>query len=257
MTERHFCLDDSPWFRMVELDEVASTNDFLRCYRPVGEERRMTLVTAEFQTTGRGSGSNHWESRRGENLLFSLLIHPRHIPADRMFVLSEMLALAVRDALSSFLSPIANQPLKIKWPNDIYWGDKKVCGMLIENELRGSVVENCVMGVGINVNQTQFESDAPNPVSLKQIVGEDVERRFVLERVVEYFCRYYEAESGDVHEKYLGHLYRRGEVHAFRDKEGDFQGTIVDVEPTGNLIILDETGQNRRYGFKEVEYIIN
>ena len=83
---------------MVELEEVTSTNDFLKAYRPL-DERRITLVTAEYQTTGRGAGQNRWESRRGENLVFSLMVHPRHIPAERIFVLSEVLALAIREAV--------------------------------------------------------------------------------------------------------------------------------------------------------------
>lgn len=280
MTDKHFCLDDSPWFRMVELDEVTSTNDFLRSYRPLGPERRVTLVTAEYQTAGRGAGQNHWESRRSENLLFSLLVHPRHIPAERMFVLSEVLALAIAASL--------NPPeggLKIKWPNDIYYGDRKLCGMLIENELRGSVVERSVLGVGINVNQTMFEiahassyspmkendsavrDESPMmggfrgaPISLTQILGYPVERRFVLEQVMEHFTRYYEwTEQGrldELHEMYLGHLYRKNEPHHFQDKNGEFLGTIIDVEPMGHLIITDETGQNRRYAFKEVEYCV-
>ena len=264
MVEEHFCLDDSPEFRMVELGDVTSTNDFLRNYQPVGPERRLTLVTAEYQTAGRGAGDNFWESRRSENLLFSMLVHPRYIRAERMFVLSEVLSLAIRDALSSFTS----QPFSIKWPNDIYWGNKKICGMLIENDLRGYGIENCVMGAGININQREFDFDwthhdglrrMAEPVSLAQIVGEDIERRFVLEKVIENFTRYYSwAEEGrakDLHELYLSNMYRRGEQHAFCDKDGEFQGTITDVEPTGHLIIVDETGVNHRYAFKEVEYV--
>lgn len=257
---RHFCLDDTPEFQMMELDEVTSTNDFLMNYRPF-QERHITLVTAEFQTAGRGSGQNHWESQRGKNLLFSLLTHPRHILAERMFVLSEVLALAIQAAMRP--SPIMGGDgggLLIKWPNDIYYGDQKLCGMLIENELRGTVVERCVMGVGVNVNQTEFASDAPNPISLAQILGHEIERRFVLERVMEYFTRYYswteQGRADELHQMYLGHLYGKDEKRHFIDKEGEFQGTIVDVEPTGHLIIVDEKGKKRRYAFKEVQYVI-
>ncbi|MBQ8968573.1 MAG: biotin--[Bacteroidaceae bacterium] len=280
MKEEHFCLDDSPWFRMMEMDEVTSTNDFLRYYHPVGPERRLTLVTAEYQTAGRGAGTNRWESARGQNLLFSLLTHPRHIQAERMFVLSEALALAIREALESeelrvksekIATALAQEdrdfPLftlqssfSIKWPNDIYYGDGKVCGMLIENDLQGRRVENCVMGVGVNVNQTEFETP-PNPASLAQILGHPLERRFVLERIVERFARYYNwTEQGrfeELHTMYLGHLYRRGEEYTYADEMGHFRGTIVDVEPTGHLIVRDAMGRDRRYAFKEVEYVMN
>lgn len=279
MADIHFCLDDSPWFRMVELDEVTSTNDFLRSYRPVGGERRLTLLTAEHQTAGRGAGSNHWESVRGKNLLFSILVHPRHLHPCHIFVLSELLALSVRQALEDFLRmerkdmqspgeecnnvcpPVAKEGvLTIKWPNDIYYGDRKICGMLIENELQGQQIENSVMGVGINVNQTGFHSNAPIPISLAQILGHEVEKRFVLEKVVENFVHLYDLteqrETEELHQLYLRHLYRKGEMHPFRDADGPFRGTIVGVAPTGHLKIVDETGTERRYTFKEVEYVI-
>ena len=260
MTETHFQLDDSPWFQMIEMDEVTSTNDFLRSYRPV-EERRITLVTAEYQTAGRGSGQNHWESERGKNLLFSLLVHPRHISPERVFVLSEVLALSICNALANSQSSIFNVQFRVKWPNDIYYGDNKICGMLIENDLKGQQLENCVMGVGINVNQTTFLSDAKNPISLAQIIGHEVERRFVLEKVMAHFTRYYDwAEQGhfaDIHELYLNNLYRKDEKHLFCDEMGEFYGTIIDVEPSGHLIIADAlTNEKRRYAFKEVEYVI-
>ena len=264
MTEKHFCLDDSPEFRMLELDEVTSTNEFLRGYKSVDGERRITLVTAEYQTAGRGAGTNHWESQRGENLLFSLLVHPRHIPADHMFVMSEIMSLAVREAIAPLNPPMMGGDgrglFSIKWPNDIYYGDKKICGMLIENDLRGTCVERCVMGVGINVNQTAFESDAPNPISLAQILGQVVERRFVLESIMEHFTRYYKwTEQGrlyELHEMYLSHLYRIHEKHRFREEKGEFCATITAVEPTGHLVLVDQHGAERRYAFKEVEYLI-
>ena len=298
MTEAHYCLDDSPRFRMVELDEVTSTNDFLKHYRPA-EERRLTLVTAEYQTAGRGWGTNRWESERGRNLVFSLLVHPRHIAPERIFLMSEVLALAIRASLEGFApgeasseckvqsaklpsnsklrtqnfelaSPQAkpynselrtqNLELTIKWPNDIYYGDGKICGMLIENDLRGGVVESCIMGVGVNVNQTVFESDAPNPVSLAQVVGHEVERRFVLERIIERFQYYYglteQGRGDELHAAFLSRLYRKDEQHSFIDRNGPFEGTIVDVEPTGHLVVEDTAGQRRRYGFKEVQFVI-
>ncbi|MBR4757298.1 MAG: biotin--[Bacteroidaceae bacterium] len=257
MNDTHFCLDNSPQFQMLELGEVTSTNDFLRDYHPF-REQEITLVTAEYQSIGRGAGTNHWESERGKNLLFSLLVHPRHIAAPDVFLLSEVLALAVRDGLEENGN---GTDFSIKWPNDIYYKGQKICGMLIENELQGKTIERSIMGVGINVNQTQFNSDAPNPISLAQILGTQLERRFVLEDIMKYFTRYYDwtkqGRSEELHQMYLAHLYRKGESHPFHDETGNFYGTIVTVEPTGHLIIRDEEGKQRRYAFKEVEYLIN
>lgn len=251
--ERHFCLDDSPWFQMLELDTVDSTNNYLKRYHD-SVARKVTLVTAEYQTAGRGSASNTWESATGRNLLFSLLTYPRMVEAGQMFVLSEIISLAVCDALNEFVSGVS-----IKWPNDIYYQDSKMAGVLIENELEGKVVSNCIMGVGINVNQTKFESDAPNPISLAQILGHEVERRFVLEKVVEHFMHYYgwleSRRNVEIHDLYLNQLYRMSQQHEYQDATGRFRASIQNVEPTGHLVLVDTEGETRRYEFKEVRFI--
>ena len=264
--EKHFSLTDSPTFRMIELDAVDSTNNFLRQLDLQGDSRT-TLVTAEYQQSGRGAGTNRWESERGANLLFSLRVLPRHLPAGRMYSLSEAAALAVRDGLEaaagSFLSPAALSGFSVKWPNDVYFGDCKVAGILIENDLQGPLVRSSVIGIGLNVNQRRFVSDAPNPRSLCQIVGHEVDRRTVLREFVTCFMQYMtvldegtDAALDTLHEHYKKHLYRWGEKHKFADGMGEFCATIVDVEPSGHLILLDEEGQRRRYEFKEVRHII-
>ena len=270
--EKHSCLDDSTALRMIALDEVDSTNNFLRNL-DTSDDRRMTLVTAEFQTAGRGSGENHWESAKGENLLFSLRVMPRDLPVRRMFAISEATALALKDSLTTLL-PLAPCPLpltppkggwgvSIKWPNDIYFGDGKVAGMLIENDLRGALVRSSVIGIGINVNQRRFVSDAPNPRSLADIVGHDVDRRSVLERFMERFTHYMklidegsEAALDALHEDYKQHLYRRDEKHKYVDEMGTFCAKLVDVEPSGHLVLQDEAGTRRRYEFKQVKFIL-
>ncbi len=259
--ERHYCLDESPTFHMIELDAIDSTNNFLKKYSPL-RPCCMTLATAEFQTAGRGADTNTWESEAGSNLLFSLLTYPNAEEAARIFVLSEALALAVRDALGEFAPGFT-----IKWPNDIYHADSKVAGLLIENDIAGKHIQRSIMGVGLNVNQTEFRSDAPNPVSLAQILGRPVERRFVLERVVEHYAKYYrmveQGEYAEIHSRYLQHVYRWQETHVFQEPArafGEparrFRATIVDIEPDGHLRLKDEEGRIHRYAFKEVQYII-
>lgn len=274
--ERHFCLDDLSVFsdasalrrpfnarcRMLELDEIDSTNNFLR-HLDTPDDYQMTLVTAEYQTAGRGADTNRWESAKGENLLLSLRVKPANLPVSRMFVLSEVTALAVRDSLESPL-PLAPCPsFTVKWPNDIYYGDSKVAGILIENDLQGSRVQSSTIGIGINVNQRRFLSDAPNPRSLADIVGHDVERRFVLEQFMERFTHLFgQIEDGRpealdaLHENYKNHLYRFGEEHTYSDKDGTFSATLTDVEPSGHLILRDTNGSLRRYAFKEVKWEI-
>ena len=263
--EKHSCLDDSPTFRMIELAEVDSTNNFLR-HLDTSDDRRMTLVTAEFQSAGRGSGENRWESAKGENLLFSLRVMPRNLPVRRMFALSEATAMAIKESLDTLLSltpPKGGWGVRIKWPNDIYFEDSKVAGMLIENDLQGTLVRSSVIGIGINVNQRRFLSDAPNPRSLADIVGHDVERRLVLKQFMEHFTHYMkQIDEGKedaldaLHEDYKKYLYRRDEEHKYADEMGTFCAKLVDVEPSGHLILLDAEGTRRRYEFKEVKYIL-
>ena len=158
-------------------------------------------------------------------------------------------------------SPLA--PFSIKWPNDIYYGDSKVAGILIENDLQGARVLRSVIGIGINVDQRRFLSDAPNPRSLADIVGHDVERRAVLERFMERFVRLFgQITDGSpdaldaLHCRYKSLLYRLGQEHGYSDKDGTFRATLTDVEPSGHLVLQDSNGTTRRYAFKEVKYII-
>jgi len=264
--ERRFCLDDSPTFRWMEFDEMGSTNNFLRHLATPGDER-MTLVTAEYQTAGRGADTNRWESARGENLLFSLRVMPSRLPVGRMFALSEVTALAIADTLGAFLPASSHEGewgFSIKWPNDIYFGDSKVAGILIENDLQGPWVTRSTIGVGINVNQRRFLSDAPNPRSLADIVGHDVERRFVLEGFMWSFTHLFgQIEEGRpealdaLHESYKEHLYRRGKECLYSDRDGDFPAVLTDVEPSGHLVLRDARNGIRRYAFKEVRFLIN
>ncbi len=239
---------------MMELGHVDSTNRFARNYRPV-RPVRISLVTAEYQTAGKGAGTNTWESAEGENLLFSLIVQPSMVQANHVFVLSEAMSLSVCKALETI-----GQGFSIKWPNDIYHNDHKIAGMLIENDIVGHHIGRSIMGVGININQTAFVSDAPNPISLAQILGEPIERRFIMEAVMEQFNTLYamveQGREEELHQQYLERLYRKGTYHAYCDENGQFEAQILDVEPNGHLLLQDMEGRTRRYAFKEVSFII-
>ena len=247
-------LDDSPRFKMIELDETRSTNSFLRDYRPL-QPVDMTLVTAEYQTAGRGQGSNSWESERGKNLLFSLLVNPAALPVVQAFVLSEAIALSIREAVARFV----HEEVTIKWPNDIYVGDSKIAGILIENTLQGACVARSIMGCGVNVNQENFVSDALNPVSLRQLLQRDIERSFVLDAIVEGFTRRYDliqrSSFAPIVDEYRDMLYRRTGYHPFRDADGTFEAEIADVELSGHLVLRRSDGKLSRYAFKEVAFL--
>ena len=278
-------LDSSPHFQFIELNEVTSTNSFLSDYRPQ-QPTDLTLVTAEYQTAGRGQTGNSWESAPGQNLLFSLLLYPTFLPPSHLFLLSETIALSIREAIDTFLNARPNSvdshslitpshpTVSVKWPNDIYVGDRKIAGILIENELCGSHVGRCIIGCGVNINQAEFHSNAPNPISLCQLLGHDTPRLLVLDTIITHFRRHYTdlqatfaADSSNpdpthvappsLHATYLSNLYRRFGLHTYHETSTStsFLAEIADIEPTGHLLLRDTSGQLRRYAFKEVSFV--
>jgi len=239
-------------WEIIHIDETDSTNRWLREQRwedPSDEKRddRAMVVWADFQTAGRGCGTNLWESERGKNLLFSIRFHPEGVKAAEQFRISMAISLAICQTLEQHIGDLA-----IKWPNDIYWRDGKLGGILIENRLKGSQICDSIVGVGLNVNQQVFRSDAPNPVSLWQIHGQQTDCRQLLEDIL---SRLEPCMQSDMKQAYMSRLYRRKGYHAYADKAGAFMAKIVDVEQDGHLLLCDEHGQNRRYAFKEVTFV--
>ena len=238
----------------LRLTETDSTNRFLREYTGA-EGSLMTVVTADYQTAGRGQGRNSWESAPGQNLLFSVKVRPRGLEARRQFVMLEAGALAVRDALSHYADGFT-----VKWPNDVYWRDMKISGTLSECAIAKGFVGGCILGVGINVNQREFTSNAPNPVSLFNILGRETDREELLCLFEDGFRRYLgmvdAGRYADIHALYCDSLYRRTGLHAWRDATGEFTASILRVEPDGRLVLRKEDGEVKEYLFKEVEYVI-
>ncbi|WP_455673517.1 biotin--[acetyl-CoA-carboxylase] ligase [Phocaeicola sp.] len=237
--------------------EVDSTNNHLAILCSKGNIEAFTTLLAEHQTAGKGQRGNSWESECGMNLTFSTVLYPTTMKAREQFTLSMLIALSIYDTLSHYADGFS-----IKWPNDIYWKDKKICGILIENELEGACIVRCIAGIGININQETFLSPAPNPVSLKQILGKELDRLDTLESILERLISYYiELEEGSkvksfIHTCYLDAQYRRTGVHRYSDENGEFRASLERIEPDGHLVLKDEAGEFRKYAFKEVQYII-
>lgn len=237
-------------WKRIALVETDSTNIYINKV-----EETDVVVTTEFQTAGRGQGTNSWESEPGKNLLFSLKVSPTWMRPQRQFQLSMVGALAVKDALSNLTEGIS-----LKWPNDIYWHDKKISGTLIHTTIAGRHLQNMIFGVGVNVNQEVFVSDAPNPVSLKQILGADIDREELLASILEHFEHYYDMlrEGGEQELVQLYHasLYRRVGFFEYEDCDGRFEAETICVNPQGHLVLRDTDGRDREYEFKEVKFII-
>ncbi len=235
-------------WKIIHIDETDSTNQWLKDYysKEPGRKGESVAVVADYQTAGRGCGTNRWESERGKNLLFSLMIHPEDLPANKQFQISMAISLAIVDALGQLIGD-----LSIKWPNDIYWRNGKLAGILIENTLKGNLIKDSIIGVGLNVNQREFHSDAPNPVSLWQITGQETDREQLLKDILNR-----QDFRVDLKECYMKLLYRRKGFHPYTDKDGVFMAEIAGVEDDGHLLLIDEDGKERRYAFKEVTFII-
>lgn len=229
----------------------------LRLRSPQWEEKadKVLLLTADFQHEGRGQRGTQWEAACGENLLFGLRFKPKNWAATNQFLLSQIVALAVTDCLKPHIS----EGVTIKWPNDIYVGKKKICGMLLEHDLQGDHILNTLIGIGLNVNQKTFTGNAPNPVSLYQLLGKEVDRAALLRRFIKHFLHYYHdalaGQSEQLRLHYLRRLYRLEGFHFYKDREGVFQAMIESIEEDGSLCLRDEQGKLRRYLFKEVEFL--
>ncbi|MEG1635370.1 MAG: biotin--[acetyl-CoA-carboxylase] ligase [Rikenellaceae bacterium] len=232
-------------------DSVSSTNDLAAaCNEP------WSVFIAEQQTKGRGQRGNTWESEPKKNLTFSITLMPEFLTASQQFYLSKIVSLAVVYTLEDI-----DINAKIKWPNDIYVDDKKICGILIENSIttQGTILK-CIAGVGINVNQTEFKSSAPNPISIINILGEEQNRNTLLNDFALHLLKLYNflavEERALIDTEYINYLYRHNETHTYKDKSGVFSGKIIAVHPQGELIVEKDSSTRESYLFKEIEFII-
>ena len=233
-------------------DITASTNDDARDEK----YREGDVVWADFQTAGRGQRGHVWHSRKGENLTFSVVLEPLFLPIAEQFSVSEVVALSLVDMLSDY-----GIEAKIKWTNDIYVGDKKLVGILIEHSLATTSLRRTIAGIGINVNQKEFDSAIPNPVSMAQLLDRELDAEEVLKCFLTHLkCNYELLREGgaeELHERYNSLLYRKNEFHTYALPSGErFRGAIRGTKPSGALAIENECGETKDYLFKEVEFVI-
>jgi BirA family biotin operon repressor/biotin-[acetyl-CoA-carboxylase] ligase len=243
--------------RIIELDEIDSTNSYAANLLNSGKVDEGTVIWSHNQTAGKGQGENKWISQSGKNITISMILYPRFLPAESQFMLNKSVSLAVLDFVHTLLPPGS---CKIKWPNDIYSGFSKLGGILINNTISGFSFDTSIIGIGLNINQTLFDPSLPSPVSIKQLLSRETDiREGVIEMTRKLDHRYDQLKNGDISLldiQYRDNLLGINEERTFR-KNGDvFNGFIRDVDLFGRLII--ETGNSRRLtlSHKEVEFLL-
>ena len=224
-------------------------------------------IRTDFQTAGRGQAGNSWESEEGKNLLFSALLRYNNIRATEQWRLSMLVTVALWEVLANYLP---QEQLSIKWPNDIYFGDKKLVGILIENSLAGQYVGYSIAGIGLNINQTEWRSNAPNPISMKQITGQEYKAEELMNEWVHAMANWEAQSTEAIQTAYLQHLYRREGWHTYVEREvsvaptaiaqsgieGAFLAAFTGITPQGELILRTTNNEEKTYHFKQIRFVL-
>lgn len=238
---------------LLHLQTVDSTNNYALRLAKQQETLEGTVILADFQTGGRGQGTNQWQSESGVSLLFSIILRPVAVPAARQFYLSMTVATGIVAGLSHMGMKAA-----VKWPNDILVADKKLAGILIENTVMGLNLNTSVVGVGLNVNQEGFPVYLSAATSLRLETGQKVDPDALLTRLLEgvggRIALLYDGQYARIKSDYLNLLWKLNIRTGMKDAMGPFTGRIADVAESGELIVTDPHGKIRKYGFREVSF---
>jgi BirA family transcriptional regulator, biotin operon repressor / biotin---[acetyl-CoA-carboxylase] ligase len=239
---------------LIFLKNLPSTNGYAASVIKDKSVSEGTIVYTNYQSAGRGQGSNKWESEENKNLLISIILFPTMLTPAEQFLLSMTVSLGICDFLDLYVKTIS-----IKWPNDIYVNNDKIAGILIENSIMGDLIEHTIAGIGININQSKFTSDAPNPVSLTKLTGEQYDLSQCLSQLASALDkRYKNLISGEydlIKDDYINRLYRLRQWSKYHDMKGTFTGRSVNVNESGKLAVERENGNINEYSFKEIDFL--
>ncbi len=237
--------------KIIHLNSVDSTSNYAAMMVSDGKAAHGTVILADEQTAGRGQRGSHWQSEGGSNLLLSVIVKPDNLSVDRQFTLTQIVSLAVLDLLGKI-----GISAQIKWPNDIYVGDRKICGMLIENTISGGLIQTSIVGVGLNVNQENFALDSATSIKLETGETKNIQEvlfSFISSLNGQYQRWLFQGEEG-IKANYCEQLLGIGELRKYEDAIGEFHGELIGVEGNGRLRLRVE-GRERSYEMKEIRFI--
>ena len=239
---------------VIWLNEVDSTNNYAsRFLKERGSHG--TVVAAKYQHEGKGQRGNSWESEPNENMLCSIVLWPTFLEVQEQFLLSKVAALAVRDVIADYLDEVT-----IKWPNDVYVGNSKIGGILIENSFSSTYLDTSIVGVGVNINQMQFPDDLPNPTSIARECGKNFDIKRILDQLCgimdEKYRKLIADDSEGISLEYLEALYRKDQYYNYKAKGKEFRARIAGVRDSGELVLETENGEKHSFAFKEVAYVL-
>ncbi|MBQ6770053.1 MAG: biotin--[Bacteroidales bacterium] len=235
------------------LSQVDSTNAYLQRKQSEADIRNW-VVSADEQTAGKGMGSNGWESEAGQNLTFSVALDVGFLPAERQFLLSEAVPLGILDVLDTLLPA---EKLFVKWPNDLYFGNHKLGGILINSTIKANKMDVSIIGIGLNVNQTQFKEWPTRPISMKMVTGKTYDLPLLLDPIIERIIikvQQLEADRFAIGQEYTKRLLR---YHAWADYEVDGKKTrlfMTGIDRFGRLQLIDEQHVLHTFDIKEIKY---
>jgi len=241
-------------FKFVKLKQVDSTNDYAQEYSKKYSKVNNVVFVSKEQTKGKGQRGNSWFSEKNKNLTFSLLIRETGIAVADFFSINFVVSLALVELLKNNFPEV-----KIKWPNDILINRKKIAGILIENSIRKTAINQTIIGIGLNVNQAFFPKELPFATSMTNESNKNFDLNVLLTKFIEIFSKYWEKRTklDILKEEYLNYLFAFKQWQKFKDRNGFFRAQIIDIEKSGELVVLDEKNEIRKYFFKEVEFIID
>ncbi len=239
--------------KIITLSETNSTNEQARIMLNSRQISPPTVIFADFQTSGKGMAENTWQSEKGKNILCSYVLKPNIAP-EKQFKISQAVALSILNFLKEFSSEFL-----IKWPNDIYFKNKKTAGILIENLINGQNIVHSIIGIGININQIKFPDNLLNSSSLSMVTGQKINLEYAKQSLTKHILETFEQikyNSSMIHKEYIDNLYRYREMAEYRDSKGIFEGMITGVSKYGHLIVQNcNTHKQEEYDIKEIEFL--